>query len=233
MKAQKIKKSIYKLWKECRVTIFFILFVIVPAKSSLADWNWVPTGSMNPTILEGDLIFINKMAYDLRFPMTLHRLAKWSNPERGDIVVCFSPDDGTRLVKRVIGLPGDTVKLRNNTLFLNGEPSDYTVINPKYKEDLPGDLKEKSVLALEDLDGFSHVVMSIPSILAIRNFGPVTVPKNSYFVLGDNRDQSKDSRYFGFVKRKSIIGKAKGIITSFDITDKFQPRFKRFFSPLK
>jgi signal peptidase I len=75
--------------------------------------------------------------------------------------------------------------------------------------------------------------MSVPSILAIRNFGPVTVPKESYFVLGDNRDQSKDSRYFGFVERKSIIGKAKGIITSFDITDKFQPRFKRFFSSLK
>jgi signal peptidase I len=233
MKAQKITRRIHRIWKECRVTIFFILFVIVPAKSSLADWNWVPTGSMNPTILEGDLIFINKMAYDLRFPLTLHRLAKWSNPERGDIVVCFSPDDGTRLVKRVIGLPGDTIELRNNTLFLNGEPSNYTIINPKYKEDLPGELKVKSVLAMEDLDGFSHVVMSIPSILAIRNFGPVTVPKDSYFVLGDNRDQSKDSRYFGFVERKSIIGKAKGIITSFDITDKFQPRFKRFFSSLK
>jgi len=233
MKKQKITKRIYRLWKECRVTIFFILFVLVPAKSSLADWNWVPTGSMNPTILEGDLIFINKIAYDLRFPLTLHRLAKWSNPKRGDIVVCFSPDDETRLVKRVIGLPGDIVELRNNTLFINEEPAGYTTIDPKYKKDLPGDLKEKSIIALEDLDGFSHVVMSIPSILAIRNFGPVTVPKDSYFVLGDNRDQSKDSRYFGFVERKSIIGKAKGIITSFDITDKFQPRFKRFFSSLK
>ena len=233
MKTQKITSRIYKHWKECRVTIFFILFVLVPAKSSLADWNWVPTGSMNPTILEGDLIFINKMAYDLRFPLTLHRLAKWSNPQRGDIVDCFSPDDETRLVKRVIGLPGDTVELRNNTLFINGEPAGYTTIDPKYKEDLPGDLEEKSILAMEDLDGLTHVVMSIPSILAIRNFGPVTVPKDRYFVLGDNRDQSKDSRYFGFVERKSIIGKAKGIITSFDITDKFQPRFKRFFSSLK
>ncbi|MBN1805615.1 MAG: signal peptidase I [Sedimentisphaerales bacterium] len=233
MNAQKIKKYILKQWKECRVTIFFILFVLIPAKSSLADWNWVPTGSMNPTILEGDLIYVNKIAYDLRVPLTLHRLAKWSNPKIGDIVVCFSPDDGTRLVKRIIGLPGDTIELINNTLFLNGEPANYTPTNPKYKEQLPGDLKEKSVLAIEDLDGLTHFVMSVPSILAIRNFGPVTVPKDSYFVLGDNRDNSKDSRYFGFVERKFIIGKANGIITSFDITDKYQPRFRRFFSSLK
>jgi len=233
MKKHKITKHIYRLWKEWRVTIFFIVFVIVPAKSSLADWNWVPTGSMNPTILEGDLIYVDKIAYDLRFPLTLHRLAKWSNPQRGDIIVCFSPDDNTRLVKRVTGLPGDIIELRNNTLFLNGEPAGYTKIDSKYTEHLPGNLKEKCVFAMEDLDGLSHAVMSTPSITAIRSFGPVKVPLNSYFVMGDNRNNSRDSRYFGFVERKFIIGKAKGVITSFDITDKYQPRFKRFFASLK
>jgi len=233
MKKQKITKFIHRLWKEWRVTIFFIVFVIIPAKSSLADWNWVPTGSMNPTILEGDLIYVNKAAYDLRFPLTLHRLAKWSNPQRGDIVVCFSPDDGTRLVKRVIGRPGDTVELRNNTLFLNGKPAGYTKIDLKYTKDLPGNLKVKSIFAMEDLDGVSHAVMGMPSITAIRSFGPVKVPQGNYFVMGDNRDNSKDSRYFGFVERKFIIGQAKGIITSFNITDKYQPRFKRFFASLK
>jgi len=233
MKKTKVTKLIYRLWKEWRLTIFFIVFVIVPVKSSLADWNWVPTGSMNPTILEGDLIYVNKIAYDLRFPPTLHRLAEWSNPQRGDIVVCFSPDDGTRLVKRVIGQPGDTIELRNNILFLNGEPACYTKIDSKYTENLSGNLKGKCILAMEDLDGLAHAVMSIPSIKAIRSFGPVTVPQNSYFVMGDNRDYSKDSRYFGFVERKFIIGKAEGIITSFNITDKYQPRFKRFFATLK
>ena len=86
---------------------------------------------------------------------------------------------------------------------------------------------------MEDLDGLAHAVMSTPLIAAVRNFGPVTVPQDSYFVMGDNRDNSKDSRYFGFVERKVIVGKAKGVISSFDITDKYQPRFKRFFASLK
>jgi len=233
MKAERVKKYLCRLWREWRIVVFFIVFVVIPVKSSLADWNWVPTGSMNPTILEGDLIYVNKLAYDLRFPLTLHRLAKWSDPERGDIIVCFSPDDGTRLVKRVIGLPGDTIRMRNNTLFLNGEPVGYTKIGRKYTEIMSGKRRVMCVLAIEDLDGVTHSVMSVPSIQAMRSFGPVTVPQGSYFVMGDNRDSSKDSRYFGFVNRESIVGKAKGVIGSFNITDKYQPRFKRFFESLK
>jgi signal peptidase I len=233
MQIKKVTKYIRKLWKEWRITIFFIVFVIIPVKSSLADWNWVPTGSMNPTILEGDLIYVNKVAYDLRFPLTLHRLAKWSDPQRGDIVVCFSPDDETRLVKRVIGLPGDMIELKNNTLFINGRAVRYMKVNPEYAAQLYGEMDERNIFAMENLDGLEHVVMSIPSIASIRSFGPVTVPQGKYFVLGDNRDNSRDSRYFGFVERKSIVGKARVIITSFDITDKFQPRFNRFFAPLR
>ena len=233
MKTEKLKKLLHKYWKECRSIIILVVFVIIPVKSSLADWNWVPTGSMNPTILEGDLIFVNKAAYDLRFPLTLHRLAKWSDPERGDIVVCFSPDDGTRLVKRIIALPGDTVAMKNNKLYINDQRLDYTKIDSKYTEYLSNSLRKKCVLAMEDLDGSTHAVMNLPSIASMRNFGPIIVPQDSYFVLGDNRDNSRDSRFFGFVDRKLIIGKAKGVITSFDITDKYQPRFKRFFDSLK
>jgi signal peptidase I len=233
MNKEKIKKFLHKSWKECRVTILIIVFVVIPVKSSLADWNWVPTGSMNPTILDGDLIYVNKVAYDLRIPLTMHRLAKWSDPQRGDIVIFFSPEDGTRLVKRVIGRPGDTIKMRNNILYLNDEPVIYKNSDPEYKDDLPRNLRNKSVVATEDLDGFTHPVMSVPSIPAMRSFGPITVPDGHYFVMGDNRDNSRDSRYFGFVERKQIVGKAKGVIGSFDITDKFQPRLDRFFAALK
>ncbi|MHC4539101.1 MAG: signal peptidase I [Planctomycetota bacterium] len=233
MNAKKIKQFVCKSWKECRATLLFIVLVAIPVKSSLADWNWVPTGSMNPTILEGDLIYVDKIAYDLRVPLTLHRLMKWSDPERGDIVIFFSPDDGTRLVKRVIGLPGETVEMKDNVLFINGEPVPYTTADPVYGEYLSGDLRENSILATEDLDGSAHAVMSVPSIRAMRSFGPVTVLEGSYFVMGDNRDNSRDSRFFGFVDREQVVGKAKGVIGSFNITDKFQPRLKRFFASLK
>lgn len=233
MKTDKIKRVAQKLWREWRATFLFIVFVIIPVKSSLADWNWVPTGSMNPTILEGDLIYVDKVAYDLRFPLTSYRLAKWSDPERGDIVVCFSPDDGTRLVKRVVGLPGDTIEMRDNVLLLNGEPVDYERMDPKYAKPLPDKIRSRCVLAMEDLGGYIHAVMSVPSVAAVRNFGPLTVPQGSYFVMGDNRDNSRDSRFFGFVDRESIVGQAKAVIGSFDITDKYQPRFGRFLATLK
>lgn len=233
MKAQKVTKFVYRMWKEWRMTVLFIIFVVVPVKSSLADWNWVPTGSMNPTVLEGDLLYVDKIAYDLRFPLTLHRLAKWSDPQRGDLVICFSPDDGSRLVKRVIGLPCDTIEMRNNILIINCQTVAYTEIQSKYTEYLPCHLRGRSILAMEDLDGAAHPVISVPSIRAVRSFGPITVPQGAYFVMGDNRDISKDSRSFGFVERKLIVGKAKRVIGSIDITDKYQPRFNRFFSSLK
>ncbi len=233
MDKQKIKKFLLRWWKSWRLTIFIIVFVIIPVKSSLADWNWVPTGSMKPTILEGDLVFVNKAAYDLRIPLTMHRLAKWSDPDTGDVVICFSPDDGTRLVKRIIACPNDTVEMRNNVLFLNGEELDYSEIDPEYFNFYSDEQKRKLVLAEEDLDGVTHPVMSIPSIRANRSFPSITVPENCYFVMGDNRDLSKDSRIFGFVQREQIVGKAKGVIISFDIKGNYLPRFKRFFNSIR
>ena len=233
MKRQKGAKFISRLWKEWRMTIFFIVFVVIPVKSSLADWNWVPSGSMSPTILEGDLVYVDKIAYDLRVPLTFYRMAKWSDPERGDIVICFSPEDQVRLVKRIIALPGDTIEMRRNVLCINGQPVTYTEIDSRYAEQLRSKLKNRAILATENLYGHKHPVMSIPSIPAMRDFGPVTVPQDNYFVMGDNRDGSKDSRHFGFVERKAIVGKAKAVIVSFDITDKYQPRLKRILTLLK
>src|ERR1041385_8082592 len=101
-------RSRARLWWRKEIRPLLVLAVILfSIRSSLADWNDVPSGSMRPTILEGDRIFVNKLAYDLKVPFTTIHIADWSNPKRGDIVVFFSPHDGKRLVKRVIGLPGD------------------------------------------------------------------------------------------------------------------------------
>lgn len=115
-----------RLWREWLRPLALPFLFITAAKSALADINYVPSGSMQPTILCGDVVFINKLAYDLRVPFTTARLTRWSDPARGDIVVCFAPDDGTRLVKRVAALPGDTIELRDDALFLNGTRQSYT-----------------------------------------------------------------------------------------------------------
>src|SRR6478672_6190122 len=122
MDAKTLRVRARKLWrKEVRPLLITVL-VMFAVRSSLADWNDVPTGSMKPTILEGDRVFVNKLAYDLKVPFTTLHVAEWSAPHRGDIVVFYSPYDGQRLVKRVIGLPGDTIELRQELLVLNGQP---------------------------------------------------------------------------------------------------------------
>ena len=188
---------------------------------------------MNPTNLEGDLIYVNKVAYDLRVPLTLHRLASWSQPRRGDVVVCLSPEDGTRLVKRVVGTRGDAIQMIHNVLYLNGRPLSYSQtgrVCPVHMRGLP-DLT--GVLALEGLDQTVHPVLSVPGVSAMRSFGPVVVPAGHYFVMGDNRDVSRDSRYFGLVPRASILGRAGAVVVSFDLTDKCQPRIGRFLTRLR
>src|SRR2546421_4270871 len=122
MKARKFRERARKLWKKEIQPLVILALVLFSVRSSLADWNDVPTGSMKPTILEGDRVFINKLAYDLKVPFTTRHIAQWSDPKRGQIVVFYSPHDEKRLVKRVIGLPGDSIELRNNTLVLNGQP---------------------------------------------------------------------------------------------------------------
>src|SRR6476646_8984554 len=109
-----------KVFYEVRVFLLMLL-VISSLRSALADWNDVPTGSMKPTIQEGDRVVVNKLAYDLKIPFTMIEVAKWSDPKHGDIVVLFSPADGVRLVKRVIGLPGDRLEMRDNQLFVDGK----------------------------------------------------------------------------------------------------------------
>ena len=132
-----IRSRLRRWWRQEIRPLLILALVLFSIRSSLADWNDVPSGSMQPTILVGDRIFVNKLAYDLKVPFTTWHLAEWSNPRRGDIVVFYSPHDGTRLVKRVVGLPGDKVELREEQLVINGNPVDYAPLGAGLAEQLP------------------------------------------------------------------------------------------------
>ncbi|HTV39988.1 MAG TPA: signal peptidase I [Candidatus Sulfotelmatobacter sp.] len=219
-------------WRKEIRPILILALVLFSVRSSLADWNDVPSGSMNPTIIEGDRIYVNKLAYDLKVPFTTWRLAQWSNPKRGDIVVFYSPYDGTRLVKRVIGLPGDTIELRDEQLIINGKPVNYGPINAEVSTQLPVKEQQRSLFATEQLPGHAHAVMAIPGRPAKRTFGPIQVPAGCYFMMGDNRDDSFDSRYYGAVPRNRIVGKATDVVFSVNKNNYWLPRSQRFFKPL-
>src|SRR5579862_7614245 len=117
--------------------LLIMVLVLFAFRSAIADWNDVPTGSMKPTIMEGDRVFVNKLAYDLKVPFTTWHIAEWDNPKRGDVVVFFSPADEVRLVKRVVGLPGDRIELRDNQLFVNDEAVQYEALPQKVVAELP------------------------------------------------------------------------------------------------
>ena len=216
-----------KIFEELR--IFMVMLLVVSSlRSALADWNDVPTGSMKPTIEIGDRVVVNKLAYDLKIPFTTIELMKWADPQRGDIVVLFSPVDGTRLVKRVIAVPGDTVSMVDNQLLVNRKAAKWSLMTPT--EDAEQGL---TLITRETLFGRTHTMMLTPHVAAVRSFGPITVPRGQYFVLGDNRDNSNDSRFIGFISRQRIVGRATAVAFSLDREHYFAPRFGRFFKRLE
>ncbi len=208
------------------------LLIATSIKSAIADWYVVPTGSMIPTIVEGDRIFVNKLAYDLKVPYTTWHMATWDNPKRGDVVVFYSPVDGKRLVKRVIGIPGDSITMQNNKLFINKEAVKYKPFSTNIKSDTSSDKHLNHRIFNEDLTGRNHPMMITPYTPSRRSFGPLTVPENQYFMMGDNRDNSADSRYFGSVERKQIVGRATTVVISLDLDNYYWPRWERFFTKL-
>jgi signal peptidase I len=213
--------------------IFFGLMLCF--RSAVADWMYVPSGSMNPTIVEGDRILVDKEAYGLRIPFTTKRLTQGSDPQRGDIVIFASPEDGMTLVKRVIGLPGDTVEMRNEQLLINDSAVAYTpLLELAADSDLPGATRgQQHDYLTENLADRAHAIMVLPKRRADRSFGPVRVPAGQYLVLGDSRDNSKDSRYIGFVPRASIVGRALAVAYSLDADRWYRPRGDRLFKSLR
>ena len=218
----RIKAHLNAFWKENR-QFFLLLFCIVFFKSAIADLSSISGASMQPTLLDGDKVWVNKLAYDVKIPFTEISLAEVGDPERGDIVIIDSKRASKRLVKRIVGLPGDTITYRGEQLYINGNavPRDDKGLYTGADADISDDMR----LFIEHLpDGPDHKMLHV-----VGRAGPevsMTVPEDEYFAMGDNRDNSADSRVWGFVPEDNLVGRAFMIWLSVNVSE-FDIRFSR------
>lgn len=175
-----------------------LLFVLV-IRSFIFEPFRIPSGSMKPTLLVGDFIFVKKYSYGLRLPVTETKIIETGEPERGDVVVFRLPSDpNINYIKRVIGLPGDEVRFERQRLTINGVMMDL---------DVNGETFDGAPVYVEDLDGRVHKTL-IHNPGRSKQDGIYRIPEGQYFVMGDNRDQSKDSRFIGTIPEKYLVGEA-------------------------
>jgi signal peptidase I len=221
---QRLLSSLNHFWKDNRQFIF-LLCSIVFFKSAIADLSSISGASMQPTLLDGDKVWVNKLAYDVKIPFTEISLAETGDPERGDVVIIDSKRAGKRLVKRIVGLPGDTIYMQNNALVINGEAAHYEVL------DREGD----AIILIEELEERSHQAQVLSGFVnrSSRSYGPTIVPDDQYFVLGDNRDNSADSRVYSFIPREEIIGRSSSVVFSLDSHNNYLPRGERFLAAIE
>jgi signal peptidase I len=208
---------------------FFFLFGIL--RTAVADWSPIPSGSMHPNLVEGDVVLINRLAYNLKLPLTDVVLARLGEPQRGDVVIFNSPRDGTRLIKRLVAVPGDVVEMRDERLIINGQQARYALLD-RTLEPVAGGLAHALRLT-ETMGGQPRQIQVLPQVDAARNFGPVTVAKDQFLMLGDNRDNSADSRYIGMVPRQLLVGRAERVLVSADYQGNWMPRTERFGMSLR
>ncbi len=214
-----MKKSVKTFIKE-NISFLILIIALFSVRSSLADWYDVPSGSMEPGIMVGDRIMVNKVAYTLEFPFTDTVLANTGNIEKGDIVIIDSSAADMRLVKRVVATAGDTIALQNNRLYINGERAEWT----------PSTNGED--LMVEAVAGHQRIIKVMPVEPQFPSFKRITVPEGHILVMGDNRNNSVDSRYYGFIPISEVQGRAFAVAFSLDKEDNYLPRSDRFFSAL-
>jgi signal peptidase I len=208
-------------WIEYSISFFPVILIVFVLRSFLVEPFKIPSGSMIPTLLVGDFILVNKYAYGIRIPVVNRKVAQIGDPQRGDVMVFRYPEDpSVDYIKRVVGLPGDRIEYRNKRLSINGEPiptrqiDDYLSkermqFSRRFVEKLGA--AEHEILLEEDVPAFVPQVRAFPyaaNCLYNNDGVTCTVPSGHYFVMGDNRDSSSDSRVWGFVPDGNIVGKA-------------------------
>jgi signal peptidase I len=197
-------------------SFFPVLFVILLFRSFIAEPFKIPSGSMMPTLLVGDFILVNKFSYGLRLPVLNKKILDVGEPKRGDVFVFRYPENPKEdYIKRVIGLPGDEITYRNKVLYVNGEEIAETPLGPYVGPGESGRSMAGAQVKLEKLGPVEHRIMEFPQAF-IGHEGTWKVPPGHYFAMGDNRDNSQDSRFWGFVPEQNLVGRAFVIWMNFD-----------------
>lgn len=202
-------------------SFFPILLIVLVVRSFLFEPFRIPSSSMVPTLLVGDFIFVNKYRYGLRLPVLHTKILEIGEPERGDVVVFRLPaDPSTNYIKRLVGLPGDTVRYQNRQLFINDEPVSTSALGAYTEDSQPG-----SLLYNERLGEAEHNILLMPGRRSLE--GTFEVPLGHYFMMGDNRDNSRDSRYqgVGIIPENKVVGKAVRIWMNWSFPN--MPRWQR------
>lgn len=185
-------------------SFFPVLLLVLVLRSFLAEPYQIPSESMVPTLEVGDFILVNKYAYGLRLPVFGTKVADIGDPQRGDVMVFIPPHDPRYFIKRVIGLPGDTVRYENKVLFINGERLKYELVGEVDGRAYVTQMREY----VENIDGRSHSIFKNGRFERTQEW---EIPPGSYLMMGDNRDKSQDSRFWGLAQEQNIVGKAVAI----------------------
>lgn len=192
-------------WVEYSGSFFPVLFIVLVLRSFLFEPFQIPSASMVPTLKIGDFILVNKYSYGLRLPVLGTKVVDVGEPQRGDVMVFFPPNDDRYFIKRVVGLPGDRIELIDNVLYVNGKQMTQTPLPSPLGED------PRYVQALESLSDVEHIIRKARVAGRYGRHYSAQVPAGHYFMMGDNRDNSSDSRAWGMVPEKNIVGKAVAI----------------------
>lgn len=197
-------------------SFFPIILAVLLLRSFVVEPFRIPSGSMMPTLLIGDFILVNKFAYGLRLPVVHTKIFEVDEPQRGDVMVFRYPrDPSVDYIKRVVGIPGDVVGYYDKMLYINGEPASQTVLD-RYSGSGSGAVMTGASLRREDLGGSEHLILVREGAPTVA--GEFRVPAGHYFMVGDNRDNSNDSRFWGMVPEENIVGKAFMIWMNWDAT---------------
>jgi len=198
-------------------SLFPVILIVLILRSFLVEPFRIPSGSMMPTLLDGDFILVNKFSYGIRLPVINTKVINIGGPKRGDVAVFRYPKDpGVDFIKRVIGLPGDHIIYRNKHLYINGEPMDQKDAGV-YDASGAGITMAGAEMLEENLSGIFHKILIVKDRPTMNM--EYTVGEHEYFVMGDNRDNSNDSRYWGTVPEANLVGRAFMIWMNWDSTN--------------